>query len=199
MNTAQEPVLAIFDFDGTLTTRSTTAAFLRHLFPLRFYCLSPLLLLVFFAFELGLCSIDSLNSVIAWAFFKRKNAASLYRRSESFCDNRLPKLLNAAGMQKLRFHQHQGHACYLATSAYGIYARIWALRQGFDGAVATEFELDKDGCFTGKLLGKSCYGPEKVRRLADTIACSTQIYAYGDSVGDRELLNTATHPFYRTF
>lgn len=192
-------VLAIFDFDGTLTTRSTTVAFLRYMFPTRFYLTLPLLLPVFLAFQAGLCNIDTLNRIIVRLYFKGKNIQALESRAKAFCQKDLPRLLNPEGMQKLRFHQTQGHWCFLATSAYGIYARLWACQHGFDGAVATEFEQDPQGFFTGNLLGKSCYGAEKVRRLALEIDGAEQIYAYGDSEGDKELLNSASHPFYRCF
>lgn len=192
-------VLAIFDFDGTLTTRSTTVAFLRYLFPIKFYITLPVLLPILVAFQTGICGIDTLNRFIVHLFFKGKNAEMLKSVCEEFCQRDLPRLLREPGMQKLRFHQKQGHTCYLATSAYGIYARIWACQHGFDGAVATEFEQDERGFFTGRLLGKSCYGEEKVHRLALEIESAKDIYAYGDSAGDNELLSIATYAFYRCF
>jgi len=199
MNKAKSGVIAIFDFDGTLTKRSTTAAFLRYMFPTRFYLTLPVLLPVFLAFRIGLCSIDNLNRFIVRLYFKGKNPQELKSNAQVFCQRKLPRLLNPEGMKKLRFHQTQGHRCFLATSAYGIYAHLWACQQGFDGVVATELEQDQRGLLTGKLLGTSCYGAEKVRRLALEIEGAEQIYAYGDSEGDRELLDSATHTFYRCF
>jgi hypothetical protein len=49
---------------------------------------------------------------------------------------------------------------------------------------------------TGRLLGKNCYGPEKVQRLKTLLGSLEDyvIYTYGDSKGDRELLAIAQYP-----
>lgn len=51
-----------------------------------------------------------------------------------------------------------------------------------------------DGKITGRLIGKNCYGPEKVNRLLAAVPALQQhrndyhVTAYGDSRGDREML-----------
>ncbi|MCU1390542.1 MAG: Phosphoserine phosphatase, partial [Ilumatobacteraceae bacterium] len=50
---------------------------------------------------------------------------------------------------------------------------------------------------TGRMAGDNCRGPEKVRRLrawlADHQLTDAELWAYGDSNGDRELLAAAAH------
>jgi phosphatidylglycerophosphatase C len=54
--------------------------------------------------------------------------------------------------------------------------------------------VDTDDRFTGVLEGGNVRGPEKVRRLRDWLGTEpAEVWAYGDSSGDRELLAFADH------
>ena len=65
-------------------------------------------------------------------------------------------------------------------------------RLGFDTVLATRLEVDADGRLTGRLLGPNCRGPEKVMRLREWRGEGLALaYAYGDSSGDREMLDLA--------
>ena len=57
----------------------------------------------------------------------------------------------------------------------------------------------KDGKFTGRIAGKNCIGPEKVIRVQTTFPIKDYkaIVAYGDSSGDKAMLDWADHAFYR--
>ena len=68
--------------------------------------------------------------------------------------------------------------------------------------MATELEVDADGRCTGALVGGNCRGPEKVRRLHAWLDAhhggrdAVELWAYGDSPGDRELLAAADRPVW---
>jgi phosphoserine phosphatase len=66
--------------------------------------------------------------------------------------------------------------------------------------LATELRRD-DGRWQPVLAGANCKGPEKVRRLEAHLGTlvGLELEAYGDSRGDRELLEVATVPHYRSF
>ena len=50
---------------------------------------------------------------------------------------------------------------------------------------------------TGQLEGGNVRGPEKVRRVREWLgAGEVELWAYGDSAGDRELLAAADHPVW---
>ena len=65
---------------------------------------------------------------------------------------------------------------------------------------ATKLEI-KNGVITGKISGKNCHGYEKARRILEAYDLEKfdYIYAYGDSVGDREMLGLANYKFYKFF
>ena len=71
---------------------------------------------------------------------------------------------------------------------------------GIDRVLCSSLRSDRTGRVSGRLAGKNCYGLEKTRRLLDSLGDRSGyiLYAYGDSRGDRELLASADHAFYRT-
>ena len=64
--------------------------------------------------------------------------------------------------------------------------------------IATRLERDPGGRLTGRLAGLNCRGPEKARRVREWLAghdlTGAELWAYGDSPGDAELLAAADHP-----
>ena len=72
-------------------------------------------------------------------------------------------------------------------------------RLGLDEVEAVELVVDADGLLTGAMIGPNCRGPEKVVRLDGWLAgagldrSSIELWAYGDSTGDDELLAAADH------
>jgi phosphatidylglycerophosphatase C len=77
---------------------------------------------------------------------------------------------------------------------------------GVDAVLATRLAADGE-TFTGALVGENCRGPEKLRRLDEWLAArvgveggrnGVELWAYGDSAGDRELLEVADHPVWAT-
>ncbi|BCA97094.1 hypothetical protein TUM19329_34550 [Legionella antarctica] len=116
-----------------------------------------------------------------------------------FACTQIPPLLKSEAINKLKKHQEDGHYCILATAAYDIYIKSWAEFYGFDAVVCTVLEVGTNNQFTGHLSGASCYGLEKAKKVQPWINHNTEIYAYGDSRGDKEILALADHPFYRCF
>ena len=65
--------------------------------------------------------------------------------------------------------------------------------------LCTDALVDSDGRYTGAMSGNNCRGPEKIARLRAWLSSSNlenaELWAYGDSAGDRELLSAAHHHF----
>ena len=58
-----------------------------------------------------------------------------------------------------------------------------------------------NGKLTGNFIGNDCSAGEKRHRVESAYDLDryTNIYAYGDTVEDKELLQLADYPFYRHF
>lgn len=191
--------IAVFDFDKTLSTKSSTIPFLRYLhqksFLKKFIPTLPTAIL----FELKRKDIDALNTVFVKHFFEGMQQYFLFEKGAKFNREIMPTLLNPAAINRLQWHKKRADYCLLATSAYDIYINDWAFHFGFDAVVSTEIEFDTKGLATGGLATLSCYGEEKLRRINKLIKNRTISYAYGDSGGDKQMLEVATHAYYRVF
>ena len=61
--------------------------------------------------------------------------------------------------------------------------------------------MTRNGKITGKIDGKNCHGSEKVCRIEERYNLSdyTDIYCYGDTRGDKPMLELGTIKFYKPF
>jgi phosphatidylglycerophosphatase C len=95
-------------------------------------------------------------------------------------------------LARLGWHRDEGHELVLVSASLGVYLEPLGDMLGLDAVLATGLEVAPDGLLTGRLAGGNVRGPEKAARLTawlDGDAC--QLYAYGDSAGDHELLGLA--------
>lgn len=201
LKTSQLPIVAVFDFDGTLTLRDSLLPFLRFAFGSWRFCwgmifTSPVLT----AYALKLIPNWQAKEILLSHFLANKTTKQIDTIARKFARNKIPKIVRDRALARLQWHQKQGHQTILLSASLETYLSPWALTMGFDRVIGTQLEI-KNGRFTGCILGKNCYGPEKVRRLQSVLGDLSQyyIYSYGDSRGDRELLDTSDSPFYRKF
>jgi HAD superfamily phosphoserine phosphatase-like hydrolase len=68
------------------------------------------------------------------------------------------------------------------------------------GCISTLLEKKK-GMITGHIYGINCNGEEKVNRIRQRFDLATfgDIYAYGDTSGDKPMLQLAKFSFFREF
>ena len=198
----EKPVIAAFDFDGTLTRRDTLFPFLLHVAgPVKFSYKILLLLVTLAGYALGLIRNDKAKVKVLRCFLANIEMASLQQYAQQFAEQKLPSRLRSEAMQRLAWHRQQGHRCVVVSASLEIYLRPWASKAGFDDILGSRLETLADGRTTGNLLGENCFGAEKMRRL-ETLLGSREgytLYAYGDSRGDKELLSAADYPFYKKF
>jgi HAD superfamily hydrolase (TIGR01490 family) len=195
-----KPIVAAFDFDGTLTRRDTLLPFLlftlgasavaRHAITL-----SPTLA----GYALGLIDNGVAKERVLVRCLSGMHMDELLQEGERFASYVLPGLLSHGAMQRFEWHKKQGHRCVVISASMELYVRPWATSAGFDDVIATRLEIQEDGRITGKLSGANCFGVEKVRRLESLLGerDGYTLYAYGDSRGDKELMSLANYAYYR--
>ncbi len=97
-------------------------------------------------------------------------------------------------LDRLRWHREAGHEIVIVSASLDAYLRPLAPRLGADHVIGCRLEA-AEGIVTGRLLGGNVRGPEKVRRLDAWLGDGpVELWAYGDSSGDDELLARADHP-----
>jgi phosphatidylglycerophosphatase C len=96
---------------------------------------------------------------------------------------------------RLRWHRAHGHRLILVSASLTTYLEPFGTDTGFDDVIATRLEVGPDGRLTGRLSGPNVRGAEKATRLRALLGTETvELWAYGDSAGDREMLAMADHP-----
>jgi len=193
-------VVAVFDFDGTITTRDTLPVFIRfavtlmHLIKGSLY-MAPFVLL----FKLKVIPNYTAKERLFKTFFKGISIDRFNELSDKFITN-IDQIVNPVALEKVRWHQQMGHEVIIISASVENWIRPWANKNDIETVLATGLQLD-DQIITGNFLTKNCHGAEKVNRLLEAYPDrdSYTLYAYGDSNGDKELLAAADYPFYRKF
>lgn len=188
--------VAAFDFDGTISKRDTLIPFALYVHGFWRWLLGLIRL-----FPYGLLFLfrgmdrKELKEKTLTEFFQGMNIDD---EANNFAELILPKLLKEKALKTIEWHKEQGHTLVLVSASPENYLIPWALKTGFTHILASKLETS-EGKITGKLIGENCRGKEKVRRLKEIFGPekSYELWAYGDSAGDAELLAFADHKFYR--
>ena len=191
-------VVAAFDFDGTLTRRDTLLPFLaRGLGWPRFLAVllrsAPWLL----AYALRLLPNDVAKQKLFLNAFKGRTLGEMAAWTSRWLAHVLPGQLQPWTMERLAWHQQQGHCCVLVSASPDIYLTAVAEKLGFDGLICTEMAVEA-GRLTGWMQTPNCYGEQKVIRLNNWLAqrfgvesADLTLHAYGDTPGDWPMLQMA--------
>lgn len=194
--------VAVFDFDNTITWRDSLAPFLIYLVGfLKTYYNLFLLMPCFIGFLFKMIPRQTTKETILSRFCQGMSIHVLRQKGKEYADHLLDELINPQAIRRLRWHQKQGHCCILVSASIDIYLIPWAKRYGFNHVLASNLEVTQDGSITGKLAGPNCWGPEKRKRLIKLLGPEKnyELYVYGDSRGDQELLEIADYPYYQKY
>ena len=125
-----------------------------------------------------------------------KLVADVESIGEQFAQYVLVNWLRHDTLRRLRWHQSSGHRIVIVSASLAAYLRPMARRLGIDDVLCTDSMRSGDR-YGDRLDGPNCRAAEKRRRfdqwLADQRWVDTEVWAYGDSAGDRELLERADH------
>ena len=219
--------ISAFDFDGTLTTRDTLLLFIRHargwwaLFG-GLLLFSPLLVLM----KLHLADNGRTKERLFRHYFRGMLERDFDALCQSFARSHT-HVLRTAGLRTVQQALDRGDRVVILSASIDRWVEA-CLRQFLVSSsqfqvLGTEIEV-ADGRLTGRFATPNCYGPEKVRRLKEflkevsprgdvegatkvsprgdvegALEGTPFIIAYGDSRGDKELLDYADESHYKPF
>lgn len=187
-----------FDFDGTLTTRDTLLEFIRYArgtwrFALGMLRYAPMLVLM----KLGAYPNWRAKQRVFGHFFGGMPMADFENLCHRFAaDNR--HLLRPQGLAAMQQARAEGARIVVVSASIDNWVRPF-----FDADVevlGTQVETAGER-LTGRFVTRNCYGEEKVRRLSERYPRRDdyKLIAFGDSRGDKELLEYADESHYRPF
>jgi phosphatidylglycerophosphatase C len=192
--------IAFFDFDGTVTTKDTLLEFIKFTsgnfqFYLGFLINLPYLI----AYKIQLISNHSAKEKILRFFFKDTPLEVFTEYCRIFSNNILPQLIRPKAIEEIESLKRRSVTIVVVSASPENWIEEWAAKYKLE-LLASKLEV-KNNKLTGKLLGKNCHGPEKVNRICESYDLSnyTIVAAYGDSHGDKPMLQLAKNSFYKPF
>ena len=193
-------ILVVSDFDGTITTDDSLIRFIRFVvgdtkFMWGIIFLSPMLIV----YKLKILPNYKAKQYMLSYFLKGMSEKKFMRVASEYSLNHIDTILRPKAMEKIAWHKEQGHKIVIVSASIECWLKPWCDKNNLD-MIGTKIEI-KSGIVTGKFLTKNCYGIEKANRVREVYNLSeyAHIYAYGDTRGDKELLELADESFYKPF
>lgn len=198
-----------FDFDGTLTTRDTLLLFIRFVcgrwgFIAVFLGYAPLLLLM----KLKLYPNWRVKQKVFAHCFGGMTTETFNDYCRSFARKYGSCVLRSEGLATVRKALDEGATVMIVSASVDNWVRpffddILTTLSNPTAFVVLGTEVEAiDGILTGQFKSRNCYGAEKVRRLSAQLPAPREdcyIVAFGDSRGDKEMLQYADEAHYKPF
>ena len=192
--------LALFDFDGTITDSDMFTKFIfyatdKHRLKSGRIKLIPELI----AYKLRLAHSKRIYGKMVAHAFAGVSADKLQQQGIRFANEVIPKHLRASAIERIYWHKQRGDTVVVVSASLDVYLRPWCEQHGL-ALLCTEAQISQ-GKLTGQLATPHCSSQEKVHRIKDAYDLSDyqQIYAYGDTYQDKEMLSLADHRYYQYF
>ena len=192
--------LALFDFDGTITTKDSLIDFIQFTIGKSKYykgllVLSPILIL----YKLKFIKNNIAKEKFITYFFRDWDIKLFNKFAEQYSLNQIDKIVRKKAIEKIKWHQSKGHQVVVVSASIECWLKPWCEKHNIS-LISTKLEI-KDNRLTGKFATKNCFGIEKSNRVQKVYSLENIdfIYAYGDSSGDKELLALADESYYKPF
>jgi HAD superfamily hydrolase (TIGR01490 family) len=196
--------LAIYDMDRTVTRRPTYTPFLLHCAvrraPWRLVFV-PLVALSMLAYVTRLIDRAKLKEINHYLLLGRHiHPRDLQPLVNSFADAQVRTNIRPGARRAIARDKAEGRRLVLATASYRLYADAIAERLGFDDVIGTASIIGLDERVHARIAGENCYGPAKLRMIAEWVAKSGlkgmhgHVRFYSDHVSDQPAFEWADEP-----
>jgi len=191
--------IAVFDFDGTITTKDTFLEFLKFckgntMFYICLFINFHFIILYYFKIYPNYKLKERFFSF----YFKGKNETDVKKNGEAFSINIIPKLCFKNALKLIRWHQNHKHDIYVISASSAIWIGAWCANNNIK-LFSTDFEV-VNGFYTGKINGINLYGKEKAKVLNEILNINNYklSYGYGNSTSDKYFLELTDIPFNKS-
>tara|TARA_Y100001970_G_scaffold204996_1_gene249614 strand:+ start:4060 stop:4659 length:600 start_codon:yes stop_codon:yes gene_type:complete len=193
--------IAFFDFDGTITFNDSVKGFYNFVYRrsyLYHYYIKNI-------YHVLLCKFRFIN----YATLKKRRLHGLVNKySKTFIENKssefyvnfLKKDLKKDALDEIKFLKDNNFEIIIVSASYNILLKEFCKEYSL-GLVTNDLEI-KNNKFNGECINKlDCNFGEKVSRIKRKFNLKdyNEIYVYGDSEGDMEMMKIGTKNFYNKF
>ena len=196
--------LAVYDMDRTVTRRATYTPFLLHCATRRapwrlvFVPLVALSMLAYVARLINRARLKEINHRLLLG--GRVHPRDLKPLVDSFAVKQVASNIRPGALKAIARDKAEGRRLVLATASYRLYVDAIAERLGFDDVIGTGSIIGLDERVHAKIAGENCYGPAKMRMIADWVEASGlkgahgHVRFYSDHVSDQPAFEWSDEP-----
>lgn len=190
--------LILFDFDGTLTKGDSLLAFFRFTHG-RFHFLwnMSMSIPIIILWKLGILKAENGKNLIFNIFYKNWSKHKLEDFGKRFVVEIIPTILFKEAISLIKSYQKEGTKIALVSASTDVYLQYFC-QQYHLKCICTELLYEND-IYTGKFKTRNCNKQEKVKRVNEIYNKNdfNKIIAYGNSSGDKAMMDWADESFYR--
>ncbi len=192
----KQPIAAIFDVDGTLIAgASLEVRFVKYLWRYGELRVSDIARQAAGAFRIA-CAGQSIRRANK-AYLCGKNLAHYRRLAADFFDQRIKNNLLPRAIERVQWHQQQGHSVALVSGSLDFLLEPLAQYLNAPIFIGTKIESDEN-ILQGKIAGTQPYSKAKVTAFTALNQFRnfdlTRSFAYGNHFSDRHLLTIVGNP-----
>jgi HAD superfamily hydrolase (TIGR01490 family) len=190
---------AIYDMDRTVTRRATYTPFLIHCAlrraPWRLLLL-PFVIASMLAYVARLIDRGKLKEINHRLLLgHRRHPHELKPLVDSFADRTVAANIRPGARAAIARDKAEGRRVVVATASYRLYADAIGKRLGFDDVIGTGSIIGLDARVHARIDGDNCYGPAKLKMVANWLAKSGlergHVRFYSDHASDAPLFEWA--------
>lgn len=192
--------LALFDFDGTITHQDTFTPFIFYAASKNRVRLGKLVLLpLLIKYKLGWSLGGDIRERVFRFALKGVSTEATQAKAIKFAADIIPNYIRSEALARINWHQQRGDKVVIVSASLSLYLQPWCQKLGVE-LICTEVE-SANGVLTGNYLGGDCSSLEKASRVKQRYLLEgyDNIYAYGDTPEDNEMLALANNRFYQCF
>ncbi len=195
----RDETIAVFDLDGTVTTRDTTAAYLAGFLrehPRRLLNCAPLAASAA-GFAAGFVGNAEMKRAAVYAILRGAGWEEIARWTERFVAWCLGALIRPEARSHIEAHARAGHRLILASASLDLHVEPIARTLGFNDVICTKVAWTSDRRISGELDGDNIRGDKKLAAVQRAVAAaesaprSAVVIAYSDHHADLPLLRWA--------
>jgi len=192
--------LYLFDFDGTITNNDSFIHFLTSILGTQ-----KVFLKVVYHFPQILYTLltnkkkSKVKELLLGLFFKGKTEQELFDLGKKYSEQYLDQIVRPKAIAYIKAIDKDDSDVFLISASVDIWLRNFANSNEMQ-LIATKLNYESN-FFTGKFEGENCKGIEKVNRLRKIVNLSDyqEIISFGDSNGDKEMLEISSSKNYKPF
>ncbi len=192
--------VVVFDFDGTLTRKDSFIEFIKFVKGRYIFYLN-----LFFVIILWLCSkfkileTGKAKEAVFSFFFKGMTIEKFNEYGNRFT-YKVNNILREQARSTIKYYLDQGAEVLIISASIENWIVPWAKENNIKKILATSVEINSNGKLTGRFSSANCKGKEKLERLLQLYPDiePENLIVYGDSGGDKELIDFASTSFYKT-